>query len=282
MNDTIDETITQTVATAGDDATVIVQLTDLHIGPPDAMPYGTDTAANLRHAASTVRNMALQPAAILLTGDLSDQGDAASYQHLRQLVTEELEPIGCPVLAVVGNHDHRGTFRSAYLGDADGDDDAPYHHVTDLDDVRLIMCDSYHAGHVTGLLGADQLAWLDEQLATAEGRACVVALHHPCVPRGIPRADDFLLADRVALADVLGRHQVAAVLCGHSHVSTVASFAGTLHAAAPATAYLLDPSKRQGARAYDGTGFAICTVRDGQAIVNPYVLPGAGRELYGH
>jgi len=262
-------------------ATVLVQLSDLHIGARGADPYGTDTAANLRRTATTLREMDLCPAAVLLTGDLSDAGDAASYEHLRDLVAEELAPLGCPVLPVVGNHDHRGTFHAAYLGRAAGDDVA-HHYTCDVDDVRIVMLDSYHAGHVTGLLGPDQLAWLDDQLATAGDRTCVIGLHHPSVPRGVPRADDFLLADRDEFGAVVARHDVAAILCGHSHVSTAATFAGAVHAAAPATAYLLDPSRRAGGRAFAGCGFAICTVRDGRAIVNPFIVPPAAADLYRH
>lgn len=262
------------------DATTIVQLTDLHLGAPGALPYGTDTAANLRRVVAAVRAMELAPAAILLTGDLSDEGDAASYGVLRDLVDDELASIGAPVLTVIGNHDHRGMFRKVFLGEDDADDDRPYHHTTDLGDVRIVMCDSYVAGEVWGALGEAQLTWLDEQLAGAGGRACVVALHHPAVPRGVPRPEDHLLADREAFGEVLARHDVAAVLCGHSHVTTMSRFAGTLHSAAPATAYLLDPSRRRGARGYEGSGFAICTVRDGMAIVNPYVLPPDDSELY--
>ncbi len=261
--------------------TVLVQLTDLHIGPRGTLPYGTDTAANLRTVAATVREMALEPAAILLTGDLTDAGDGPSYEHLREIVAEELEPIGCPVLPVVGNHDHRGTFHTRYLGTSDTDEDA-YHYTFDVDATRVVMLDSYHAGHVTGLLGPDQLAWLERELAAADGRTCVLALHHPAVPRGVPRANDYLLADRVAFGEVVARHDVAAILCGHSHVSTVAIFAGAVHAAAPATAYLLDPSRRVGGRGYAGAGFAICTIRDGRAVVNPFIVPSAGTELYRH
>lgn len=267
-------------------STVLVQITDLHLGPAGSRPYETDTAGNLRTVARTVRRMQLEPAAVMLTGDLSDRGDIESYEHLRQLVAEELEPLGCPVLAVVGNHDHRGSFRQAYLGAPEAADDDPYHYVVDVgegvDEVRVVMCDSYLAGRVTGRLGDAQLAWLDAQLASADGRTCVVGLHHPSVPRGVPRADDFLLEDRDQFADVLRSHAVGAVLCGHSHVSTAASFAGTLHAAAPASAYLLDPSRRRGGHAYTGAGFAICTVRGGVVVVNPYVLPGGGHTLYDH
>lgn len=263
------------------DATILLQLTDLHIGPRGERPYGTDTAANVRTVAATVREMDLQPAAVLLTGDLSDRGDPASYEHLRELVADELEPLGCPVLPVVGNHDHRGSFHAAYLG-SDATDEDPYHYTVDVDSTRIVMLDSYHAGNVTGLLGAAQLAWLDGELATADGRTCVLALHHPSVPRGVPRPNDFLLADRDEFGAVVARHDVAAILCGHSHVATVATFAGAVHAATPATAYLLDPSRRSGGRAYEGCGFAICTVRDGRAVVNPFVVPGPSAELYRH
>jgi 3',5'-cyclic AMP phosphodiesterase CpdA len=268
-------------ATTTPDGTILVQLSDLHIGPPGVRPYGTDTAGNLRTVAATVREMALEPAAILLTGDLTDAGDAASYEHLRELVAEELEPIGCPVLPVVGNHDHRGSFHAAYLGSGLTDDD-PYHYTCDVGTTRIMMLDSYHAGHITGLLGDEQLAWLDAELAVAGGRTCVLALHHPSVPRGVPRADDYLLADRDEFAAVVARHDVAVILCGHSHVSTVAAFAGTVHAAAPATAYLLDPSRRRGNRAFAVCGFAICTIREGRAVVNPFIVPVGAAELYQH
>lgn len=260
----------------------IVQLSDLHIGAPGTMPYGCDTAGNFRRAAAEIRAMALRPIAVLLTGDLSDKGDPESYRHLRSMVTDELEILGCPVLAVVGNHDHRGSFRQAYLGEPQADDTVLHHYTYDTDEVRIVMCDSYLAGQATGRLGTDQLAWLDAQLATAGGRTTIVALHHPSVPRGVPRAQDYLLEDRDELAEVLQRHTVGAVLCGHSHVSTAAWFGGTLHTAAPATAYLLDPSVREGGRAYQGAGFSICTVREGRAVVNPYIVPVDAEVLYDH
>lgn len=73
-----------------------------------------------------------------------------------------------------------------------------------------------------------------------------------------------------------------AILCGHSHVSTAALFAGTLHIAAPATAYLLDPSMRAGGRGLEGAAFNLCTVREQRLVVNPVFLPSLGRELYRH
>jgi Icc protein len=259
-------------------AAVIVQITDTHLGPPGSRPYGFDTADHLRQVARTIAASELDPVAILLTGDLTDDGDARSYEHLRMLVAEELDPIA-PVLMVVGNHDHRGRFREVVLGQsaAEARDDDPYYYGHDIAaqdqaDLRIIMCDSYLAGEVSGRLGAEQLAWIDQQLTEAAGRTCIVALHHPSVPRGVPRQRDYLLEDREAFADVIGAHRVAAVLCGHSHIATSALWARTVHSAAPATAYLMDPTRRSANRSYRGAGYAVCTVREGRAVVNPVLL----------
>lgn len=163
---------------------MIVQLTDTHIGPPGSRPYGVDTAAQFREVARVVRAMDLEPAAVLLTGDLSDEGEPESYEHLRELVADELDPIGAPVLSIVGNHDHRASFRAAYLGETDPSDDEPYHYVVDLPAVRLVMADSYVAGKVSGRLGARQLAWIDKQLADAGDRRRSPG---PCTSRHPPR-----------------------------------------------------------------------------------------------
>jgi 3',5'-cyclic-AMP phosphodiesterase len=264
------------------DQTTFVHLSDTHIGPPGELQYGTDTAANLRAVARAVREMDLRPAAVVVSGDLSNHGEPSSYTHLKAILDEEVRPLGAPILLALGNHDDRASFRRHFLGEADADDAVHYRYVEEVGGLRFVVLDSLQAGRVHGLLGADQLAWLDEQLRRpgAEGR--LVVLHHPSLPRGVPRPDDYLLEDRDAFGQVVARHEVLAVLCGHSHVPTAGLFAGTLHVAAPATAYLLDPSVRVGGRGYEATGFNVCTVRAGRLMVNTVVLPGMQRELYRH
>jgi 3',5'-cyclic AMP phosphodiesterase CpdA len=271
--------------TAADPVT-FVHLSDTHIGPRETRPYGTDTAANLRAVADRVREMALEPAFFVFSGDLSDHGQPESYTHFGEIVAESFAPFGAPVLLGLGNHDTRIPFRQVILGQTAADDEtAPYFYSQPIGDLRVLMLDSKIPDEVHGLLGEQQLAWLAAELATPAPGGDLVVLHHPCVPRGVPRADDYLLLDAADLADVLTRTasaHVLALLCGHSHVSTTAVFAGHLHVAAAATAYLLDPSIRDGGRAVEGAGFNICTVRDARVIVNPVTLPGGQRELYRH
>ena len=263
-----------------------MHLSDLHIAPPETAAYGTDTAGNLRAVAERIREMQLEPTCFIFSGDLSDHGESASYVHLRDILREEFEPFGVPLLLGLGNHDTRVPFRRILLDQPDASDEAvQYYYAQCVGDLRVLMLDSKVPGRVHGWLGDEQLAWLDDQLEQPSAGGDLVVMHHPCVPRGVPRPDDYLLQDTDALAAVLGRHpdaNVLALLCGHSHVSTSALFAGKLHVAAPATAYLLDPSIRAGGRGLEGAAFNVCTVREDRLVINPVYLPASGRELYRH
>ncbi|MGE3539002.1 MAG: metallophosphoesterase [Candidatus Tectimicrobiota bacterium] len=259
-----------------------VHLSDTHIGPKGRLQYGTDTAAKLRQAAQHIETMALAPICVIISGDLSDHGELESYQHIHAVLAESFGPFGVPVLLTLGNHDLRLPFRHVFLHDMSTTDEAlPWYYSRELHGIRFIMLDSKLPGEIHGELDAPQLAWLETELQQPAPIGHIVVVHHPSVPRGVPRPDDYLLANREDFGHILRRYpSVLGVLCGHSHVSTAAAFGGTLHVAAPATAYLFDPSLRQGSRGLDGCGFNICTVREGRLIVNPVILPGEQRELY--
>src|SRR5215831_18059882 len=107
-----------------------VHLSDTHIGPKGRLQYDTDTAANLRQVASRVRDMALDPACFIISGDLSDHGEPASYQYLRELFDEVLVPFGVPVLLNLGNHDQRVPFRRVFLGEIGASDEAAHPGIT--------------------------------------------------------------------------------------------------------------------------------------------------------
>lgn len=101
-----------------------VHLSATHIGPKGRLQYGTDTAANLRQVASRLRDMALDPVCFIISGDLSDHGEPASYEHLRELLDAVLVPFGVPVLLHLGNHDQRVPFRRVFLGETGASDEA--------------------------------------------------------------------------------------------------------------------------------------------------------------
>src|ERR1043166_7868499 len=101
-----------------------IHLSDTHIGPKGRLQYGTDTAAHLRQAVSRIRDMALDPVCFIISGDLSDHGEPASYEHLHELLDAVLGPFRVPVLLNLGNHEQRVPFRRVFLGETEASDEA--------------------------------------------------------------------------------------------------------------------------------------------------------------
>jgi hypothetical protein len=257
-----------------------VHLSDTHLGTEGERPFGTDTAGNLRAVAARIRDMGVQPAFFVLSGDVSVDGSEASYHFAKRLLDEELGPFGVPVLLTPGNHDLRLPFRHVLLGQAATDEQEKAPTSQEISGLRVVVLDSHVPGAEHGELGAVQLAWLERELARPAERGHLVVVHHPSAGKGLPSPDDSMLVDGPALGAVLARHpSVLGMLCGHVHLSGVTTFAGTLHVTVPAVAYLLDPSVQDGSRGLEGAGFNLCAVRDGALVVHPILLPGAQREL---
>ncbi len=258
-------------------AVSFIQLTDLHFPPrPEDRPYGADPVGNLRRVVARVRAMAVRPCCIVISGDLTDDALPASYRHVKAALAELRAVFGVPILLGLGNHDRRVPFRQVILGEQTAaDEDERYYYSTRIGDLRILMLDSLVPGALHGELGPVQRAWLAEQLRDPAPGGDLVVLHHPVLPRGLPRATDNILVDADALRAILQDRPPLGVLAGHSHVVSAASFAGTLAITAPAVGSLFDPGTVDGIRMLDGTGFNLCTVRDGTLIVNP-VIVGAG------
>jgi Icc protein len=208
---------------------LLVQLSDPHIGATWA---DGDSVAGLRAAVESVRRLPDVPDAVLMSGDLADNGADGEYE----LVRESLAQLGVPVYVLPGNHDHRDTLRRHFgLPGAVG---TPVQYAVNLGPLRLVVLDSTRPGEDRGELDADRLSWLDTELARAPDLPTLLALHHPPVSTGIAAWDEFGLppADRRALGDVLeGHRQVRRIVAGHVHRTMTAELAGRAVLAVPST-----------------------------------------------
>jgi Icc protein len=151
----------------------LTHFTDPHLygGESEAL-RGVATLPALRAAIAHAQAREWPPDAVLVTGDLV-QDDPAGYPHFRRL----FGALGLPVLCLPGNHDEPRALRRELSG-------APFvlgGHV-DIGRWRIVLLDSCLPGSASGALSAQALAQLDEALATAAGRHCLVCLHHHPVP----------------------------------------------------------------------------------------------------
>jgi 3',5'-cyclic-AMP phosphodiesterase len=214
---------------------LIAQISDLHFLPEGTLAFGrVDTAGCLARAIAHLNALDPAPDTVLITGDLTNDGDAAVWAALM----DRLAGLHAPVCAVPGNHDGRELMRHAFAHLELFPEDGPLRFAIDLGPLRLIGLDSLLEGEPGGRLGPEQIAWLDARLAQAREKPAMVALHHPPFRTGIDHMDDMMLEDGDALAEVIGRHpQVVRVLCGHVHRSAQCLWAGTLAQICPNVAH---------------------------------------------
>jgi 3',5'-cyclic AMP phosphodiesterase CpdA len=218
----------------------VIQLSDLHIVPEGKLYHGlVDTLANVDAAFDQLDRSGLAIAALVLTGDLVDAGDLASYRRLRAVVERRAGRLGLPVLYLMGNHDSRGPLRAGLL-DAEPTTE-PYHYVAWAGDLRIIALDSTVPGEPLGALSEAQLAWLAAELATPAPAGTIVALHHPPVPSPLALLNAMVLENPERLGAVIAGTDVKIVLAGHAHHASASTLAGVPVWVAGATAYAAHP-----------------------------------------
>ena len=82
--------------------TLVVQLTDTHIEAPGKLLYGkVDTAQHLQESVRQINAMVPPPDLVMITGDLVESPNEASYGNFASLI----EPLRVPTRLLPGNHD---------------------------------------------------------------------------------------------------------------------------------------------------------------------------------
>jgi Icc protein len=258
---------------------VLLHLSDTHLRAAGSRLFDlVDAREHLARALTVIEASELSPDGIVFTGDLADLGEGAAYSELRALVEPFAARLGTRVFWVMGNHDDRGRFRSHLLGESASA--TPIDRVDELDGLRLVTLDTSVPGFHHGELAEAQLDWLADVLATPAPLGTILAMHHPPVPSVLPLASSVELRDQSLLARVLRGTDVRAIIAGHLHYSTFATFAGIPVSVASSTCYAQDLTVPVGGtRPQDGAqAFNMVHVYD-DAVVHSVVPVEAPRTL---
>jgi 3',5'-cyclic-AMP phosphodiesterase len=161
---------------------------------------------------------AIDPAAVLVKGDLTNLGTKEEYQAF----LDAYEPaFGDRLHHIRGNHD-------AQLHDTIATN-APL--VIDLPGVRLAAIDTVIPFHHTGQVSADQIEWLDDLAAGSDRPVLVFGHHHPWSPTSRAREAGYFGInpdDSERLIEVAARRPcIRGYFAGHTHRNRVRRFAAT-------------------------------------------------------
>ena len=202
---------------------LIVQIIDAHlsVGRGDR-----GSARALRPAVEAISLLDPAPAAVLVTGDLTDNGSSREYERVRELI----EPLDMPVHPIPGNHDDRDAMRAAFAdhGLVAGTGRFVQYAVR-CGRARVILCDTSEPGRADGRLCAERLGWLEARLSEEKGTPSLLAMHHPPLPTGIRDFDRIGLPaeDRANLAELVRRPSgVERIVAGHIHRVIFGELAG--------------------------------------------------------
>ncbi|WP_204081514.1 phosphodiesterase [Mycobacterium riyadhense] len=218
---------------------VLLHISDTHLIAGDRPLYGAVNADDrLGDLLQQLNHSGLRPDAIVFTGDLADKGEPEAYRKLRDLVEPFAAELGAELVWVMGNHDNRAEMRKFLLDEAPSM--APLDCVRMIDGLRVITLDTSVPGHHHGEVSAAQLDWLARELATSAPDGTILALHHPPIPSVLDMAVTVELRDQASLGRVLKGSDVRAILAGHLHYSTNATFVGIPVSVASATCYTQD------------------------------------------
>lgn len=211
---------------------LIAQISDLHLLPEGAPWRGTvDTAGMLKAAIHRLNDLRPRPELVVLSGDLADQGGAATYRVLRAL----LAGLELPYLLMPGNHDDGSALRAAFPEQAFvGEALCCQRRQTAVGDLLLLDTTVYHRSH--GRFDDPQHDWLERNLRP--GVPTLLFLHHPPFATGIGGMDCIALHHAERLAGWLANQpNVCGLFCGHVHRPVFTQWAGKPMVIAPSTAH---------------------------------------------
>ena len=217
---------------------LLIQLTDLHCVANGRMAMRRcDTNMLAERALRAVRAFRPRPDAVLITGDLVDNGGAAEYENFKAILARALD---LPVYVIPGNHDGRVEMKRV-LADLPGvaEDDTFIQYTIENLPVRVIMLDTLVQGSTHGELCASRLSWLADRLAEQPERPTMIAMHHPPFVCGVN--DHINLVNSADFVALVARHrQVIRVICGHHHRPVTVPVAHAIGSICPGVAHQVE------------------------------------------
>lgn len=216
------------------DSVLIAQLTDTHLfADDDGIMMGMKTAESLQAVIEKVAELPRRPDVLLLTGDLSQDETAASYERLRQAIA----PLNIPTYSIPGNHDVRAVMQPILQGGT-----LHTERSLQIGGWNVVLLDSVVEGQTAGEITDAELAFLADQLAAFPTHPALVALHHPPCLIESPWMDDITLQQAERLYAVLDRFpQVKVVIFGHVHQAFEGDRQGVQYLGAPSACVQFKP-----------------------------------------
>lgn len=218
-----------------------VQISDSHIGFKQAA--NTDVAGTLKASIDAINALPVQPSFVVHTGDVTHLAKAEQFALAKDL----LSTLKAPLLVLPGEHDFIGAPDAFFRAFPVRREKAPWRS-WDANGIHYIALINVFDFEKMGVLGNEQLAWLERDLRGVKRSTPVVVFAHVPLYALYPQWGWTTQDGSKALA-LLAPFDHATVLNGHIHQVIRHSEGNIAFATAAATAY---PQPAPGAAAKPG------------------------------
>lgn len=243
-----------------DDSVEIIIASDLHYLAEELTDKGENFTYMVEHGDGKLVNyiweltdafvqqvIKRKPDALVLSGDLSFNGELLSHRELAVLL-EPIEEAGIPIAVIPGNHDINCTWASFFdsmeqlpaamagpadfekiyrdygYGEAVSRDEYSLSYTYQLTDtIQLMMLDSCQyepENKVGGVIRSETYTWMEEQLMEAwnQGMTVLPVAHHNLLEESQIYTLDCTIEHSEQLIDMLDEWGIPLFLSGHLHV----------------------------------------------------------------
>lgn len=188
----------------------LIQITDCHLlADPEQNLRGVAPFKTLTVVGRAIQQKHGDADALVVCGDISEDGSPASYAHL----INTLAGLNLPILTLPGNHDDYSVMQSQqneYFQDK---------RFIELDNRWCVVClHSQKTGELAGYVDDTQINWLAQQLGDHVANHFIVAVHHQPLSVGSTWIDRIGLQNGSELMKLLsGFPAVKMIIHGHVH-----------------------------------------------------------------
>ncbi|MBV9407911.1 MAG: metallophosphoesterase [Candidatus Eremiobacteraeota bacterium] len=226
------EGIVRAAAAASPKQFSFVQISDSHIGYTG--PANDDVHATLEKAVAAINAMPVQPAFVIHTGDITHLSKQTEFDDARSI----LSTLRAPLITIPGEHDVIGAEGPKRYAASFARKDATGRGWSSWDQggIHFVSLINVGEGETMGVLGDEQLAWLDKDLKSKSADTPLVVFGH--VPLfAVDPEWGWSTKDGVKAIAMLKRFSAATVLNGHIHQIVEHSEGSIRFATARATAF---------------------------------------------
>jgi len=206
------EGIVRATASAAPGAFSFVQISDSHIGYTG--PANGDVRGTLEKAVAGINAMPNQPAFVIHTGDVTHLSKASEFDDARAV----LSTLKAPLLTIPGEHDVIGAEGPKRFAASFGRKGASSRGWSSWDQggIHFVALINVGEGETMGVLGDEQLAWLQKDLDARKPETPIVVFGHVPLFAVAPEWG-WTTADGTKAIAMLRRFSAVTVLNGHIH-----------------------------------------------------------------